>query len=153
MSKPPTTMSRLSLYYTERILEKSSQGNFQSLSGTDEEKISVDLKSCSQFLPYDISKFSNEPVEDFYCIDCSKQINGNKITADLNEIDECLLAGKCIVFGFKVYSSFDDVVVEQTGNVPIPDTKTEQLRGATAGLLYRRKPWKKSHRRKIKIYD
>jgi hypothetical protein len=89
------------------------------LSGIDEEKISVDLESCSQFLPYDISKLSNELVEDFYCTDCGKQINGNKITADLNEIYECLLAGKCLVFGFKVYSSFDDDVVAQTGNVLI----------------------------------
>jgi len=88
--------------------------------------------------PYDISKFAEKPSQN--CYDDLKYHKATKIERvkkDLKDIDQCLLDGNIISFGFIVYESFEKIGSD--GMCPMPDVKHENQLGGHAVLLHSKK--------------
>jgi C1A family cysteine protease len=124
-------LSRLFVYYNERVIEHSiNYDNGASLR--DGIKTIAAQGICTEKLwPYDISKFRNRPNEV-----CYKDALNHRATAyyridNLTQMRICLADGFPFVFGFSVFESFESPEVANTGIVPMP-AMTEQLLGGHA---------------------
>ena len=130
---PFADMSRLFIYYNERVIE----GSIKTDSGAqirDGIKTLAKQGCCTEKLwPYNIEKFAAKPSSACYKDGLTRTIQSY---ARLNTIDEmraCLAGGEPFVFGFSVYESFESSQVAKTGIVPMP-TKKEKLLGGHAVL-------------------
>lgn len=93
-----------------------------------------ELKHC---VPYDISKFAEKPSDAFFDdLQYHKSVKIERIKKTTKDIDQCLLDGCPVVFGFLVYSSFESAEVA-AGKciVPIPDPKKEEFLGGHAVVI------------------
>lgn len=130
---PFTDLSRLFVYYNERVIE----GSVDYDSGAylrDGIKSLAKQGVCSEVRwPYKIGKFTKRPTPG-----CYKEAKKHVISDyhRLNTVDEmraCLADGFPFVFGFSVYDSFESDTVTSTGvvNIPKPD---ESILGGHAVL-------------------
>lgn len=128
-------MSRLGLYWMERFKEHpedmSTDTGAQIKTGvniTHDEGVGLET-----LCPYDISKFAEKPSEAFFDdLQYHKSVKIERIKRETKDIDQCLLDGCPVIFGFLVYSSFETPEVARTGMVPIPDPSKEKLLGGHA---------------------
>lgn len=129
----PLDMSRLGLYYMER----DAEGNTDTDSGA-QIKTGVNIlhdkgAGLESLCPYDISKFAVKPSDAFYDdLQYHKAVKIERVKKDIKDIDQCLLDGCPVIFGFLVYSSFESQEVATTGYVPIPNPSKETLLGGHA---------------------
>lgn len=128
-----TPMSRLMHYYQERDLE----GTTDSDSGAqikDGMKIINEQGLClEQLYPYMPEKFTEKPPQNCYDdLKYHKAVKIEKVKRDLRDIDQCLLDGNLVTFGFLVYESMESEECMKTGIIPMPDTKKEKLLGGHA---------------------
>jgi len=125
-------VSRLFIYYNERKLE----GTVQEDSGAmlrDGIKTLVSDGYCHEYLcPYDIENFTDEPSIEAYKDAENYKISSYHSVNGLNEMLQCLAEGYPVVFGIKVFESFETDEVKETGNVPMPDEDYEELLGGHA---------------------
>ena len=125
-------VSRLFIYYNERKLE----GTVQEDSGAmlrDGIKTLVSDGYCHEYLcPYSIVNFTDEPSKEAYEDAENHKIISYHRVENLNEMLQCLAEGYPVVFGIKVFESFETDEVKETGNVPMPDEDYEQLLGGHA---------------------
>ena len=134
-NEPYVQMSRLGLYYMER--EKEHPNDMSTDTGA-QIKTGVNITHNSGvglevLWPYDISKFAEKPPDTFYDdLQYHKSVKIERIKRETKDIDQCLLDGCPVIFGFLVYSSFETPQVAQTGMVPIPDPSKEELLGGHA---------------------
>jgi C1A family cysteine protease len=122
--------SRLFIYYNERARE----GTIDCDSGAmirDGIKSVTKQGVCDEVSwPYDVTTFTNQPTAA-----CYQEALGNlatsyqRVTPILNQLKGCLAAGYPIVFGFRVYESFESAEVAQTGLVPMPASGEQALGG------------------------
>lgn len=137
-NEPYVQMSRLGLYYMERAKEHpddvSTDTGAQIKTGvniTHNEGVGLET-----LWPYDISKFAEKPPDNFYDdLQYHKSVKIERIKRDTKDIDQCLLDGCPVIFGFLVYTSFETPEVAKTGMVPIPDPSKEKLLGGHAVCL------------------
>jgi len=126
---PREDLSRLFLYYNERLLENSTRSD----SGASVRDVCKALNKygvCSESLdPYIISKFRNKPSNDAYNDGVNHKCTEYFRLNGMNDIKNCLYSGFPIIFGFSVYSSFDSDTVTQTGIVPMPSRRERMLGG------------------------
>ena len=134
----PTELSRLFLYYQERALH----GNENQDSGAEMRDICKVLKRdgiCEErFAPYDVGNFTSKPSAEAYGNAANYRIasyatfDGDRAD-DIRQIRQYLAAKKLpVLIGMDIYESFEKPSVAQTGDVPMPDTKSEKLVGAHA---------------------
>ena len=131
-------MSRLFVYYNERVIENTvSQDSGAELR--DGAKAIANQGVCIETeWPYIISQFTVQPTAQCYTdakaniIHSYYSLDGSSSAETLQNLKTCLAAGQCFVFGFQVYSSFESDEVTNTGVMPMPDTTTEQLLGGHA---------------------
>lgn len=133
--KKQTDVSRLYIYYYERLYE----GTVNYDSGA---YIRTGIKACYNYgaslerlWPYDVSKFRNKPSN-------IANLDGAKRKVTLYERilnhDGCLDSisnGYPVIVGFDVYSSFENPFVTRTGVMSYPNVATERLLGGHAVLL------------------
>jgi len=123
--------SRLFIYYNTRKIE----GTVNEDSGAflrDAMKVVSKLGVCTSedHWPYDISKFAQEPPEEAYRFAQDYQVlSYRRIIQNVNQLRGCLASGFPFVFGFSVYTSFEEQGVATTGIVPMPGEKDSQLGG------------------------
>ena len=81
--------------------------------------------------PYVISKFSVLPdySKTYKVANTTTVVNISVILQTDSAIKTALTAGKFVMFGFNVYSSFMSNAVAQTGIIPIPNTSSETQEG------------------------
>ena len=112
--------SRLFIYYNERLLI----GTVNEDSGAyirDGIKTLVKQGVCAETSwPYDISKFTKEPLQKCYEEALDHQIISYYRIGTLNQMKACLASGFPFVFGFSVYESFESEKVAKTGEVKMP---------------------------------
>ncbi len=134
---PYIELSRLFIYYNERVIEHTvaSDSGSQIRDGI---KTLAKQGVCSEKCwTYDISKFTVKPPTP-----CYKEAAIHKITSyqRLQTVDEmriCLADGFPFVFGFSVYESFESQEVAQTGVVQMPQPGEKQVGGhAVVGVGY-----------------
>lgn len=131
-------LSRLFLYYNERVM----MGTVESDSGA---YLRDGIKSLNKdgVCPEKQWKYSdkigpNAPFKQKPTTDCYESALEDRIEKymriDLNiqSIKECLAEGFPFVFGFAVYDSFLSASVTETGKMPMPNIRTERMRGGHA---------------------
>ena len=132
-------MSRLGLYWMER--NKEHPDDMTTDTGA-QIKTGVNIThdngvGLETLCPYDISKFAEKPSDAFFDdLQYHKSVKIERIKKTIKDIDQCLLDGCPVIFGFLVYSSFESADVA-TGKciVPIPDPKKEEFLGGHAVVL------------------
>ena len=128
-----TQMSRLFLYYNERVIENSvDQDNGAMLR--DGIKTLVKQGCCNEAKwPYLIKKFAAKPLAACYKDGLDHQIISYQRIDTLSQMRACLAQSFPFVFGFTVYESFGTQAVAKTGKAPMPK-KNERVLGGHAVL-------------------
>ena len=129
--KAVTLLSRLFIYYNERVIE----GTVSIDSGSE---IRDGIKTlnkqgvCTEKMwPYTISKFKTKPSTAAYKEALTDEITIYKALSTITDMKTALSQGLPFVFGFTVYSSFESTSVTKTGIVPMPK-KNESVLGGHA---------------------
>lgn len=124
--------SRLFLYHNSLVL----QNNLNDVGSTLGNAINALNNNglCNEKTwPYIISKFRNTPSQlAFDEGKISNKIDSSKVFQTLNDLKTCLASGSPFVCGIYVYSSFLNINVSRTGNIPLPNTRRESFLGGHA---------------------
>ena len=126
-------LSRLFLYYQERKLENTVNED-SGAEIRDGMKVLNQIGVCPESDdPYDIRNFKQAPSAKAVTNAAQYEITEYHRILDLNGLKAALAEGLPVVFGFKVYESFESATVAKTGQVPAPK-KGEQYLGGHAVL-------------------
>ncbi len=129
VGEPVTDLSRLFVYYNERVLE----GTVNEDSGAvirDGIKTLVKQGVCSEKRwPYVIAKFAKKPTAACYKEASKEQITSYHRILTLDQMRQCLAEGYPFVFGFTVYESFESEAVAKTGQAEMPKPDEQVLGG------------------------
>jgi len=134
---PFSPISRLFVYYNERVLE-DSVGSDAGASLRDGIKTLVKQGACSERRwPYVISRFAARPGRTCYLEAATHRATSYARLSTLADMKACLAAGFPFVFGFTVYESFESDAVAKSGIVPMPGPDEQVLGGhAVLGVGY-----------------
>jgi C1A family cysteine protease len=130
---PLVDVSRLFIYYNERVIEHTMTEDSGAMI-RDGIKTLVKQGVCSERCwPYVIARFARKPSAR-----CYKEARDHQVTAyarieSLDDMRACLADGFPFVFGFSVYESFESATVARTGVAPMP-RRSEKLLGGHAVL-------------------
>ena len=118
--KPFHDMSRLFVYYNERVIE-NSVGQDAGAMIRDGIKTLNKQGVCTEAIwPYIIPQFTKKPNVKCYAEALNYQIIEYARLSTMADMLSCLAAGFPFVFGFTVYESFESSTVAKTGVVPMP---------------------------------
>jgi C1A family cysteine protease len=126
------TISRLFLYAICRSLDDTPLNQDNGTTIRTACASLLNYGSCQESLyPYIISNYVNlPPLNTFYNSKRFKKFTYTFINPDVTSLKNCLKTYNVpIIFGFIVYSSFMSNSVSNSGNVPIPNKKTERIEG------------------------
>jgi C1A family cysteine protease len=129
IAKKPTDLSRLFIYYNERVLE-----------GTVDQDKGAQLRDGIKVLhkqgvcpekdwPYKEQNIFLRPDQNCYQEALIHRISSYERLNTLEEMKDCLASGFPFVFGFQVFSSFESEEVAHTGVVNLPSKSEEFLGG------------------------
>lgn len=122
-------MSRLFLYYNERLIIKTVQFDSGAML-RDGIKALAKAGCCSEReWGYDITKFTVRPPLKCYIEALHYKITSYFALQNHNELLTCLADGYPFVFGISVYESFESQEVAKTGIVPMPSLDERNLGG------------------------
>jgi C1A family cysteine protease len=131
--KPYADMSRLFVYYNERVIERTVNQDSGAMI-RDGIKTLAKQGTCTEKLwPYDIKQFTGKPTSACYKEALDYEITSYQRIDTVDEMRSCLADGFPFVFGFTVYESFESQDVANTGVVNIPGP-SEQVKGGHAVL-------------------
>jgi C1A family cysteine protease len=128
--KTDVKLSRLQLYYDERVLE----GSVNDDAGAE---IRDGIKSAGKIgvghetlWPYRIGKFKQKPPAKVYADAVHfEALTYERVQVATSHVQAALAAGHPVVIGVSLYESFESLSVEKTGVVPMPDLVCEQMVG------------------------
>jgi C1A family cysteine protease len=125
--------SRLFLYYNERVLDKDineDAGSTLTQGINALEKYGV----CSEKLwPYNINNFAVKPPTNAYTEGAKHEVlTAARVQQTMTSMKGCLNSGFPFVVGIEIYESFESPIANNTGYVPMPNPKSEQLLGGHA---------------------
>jgi len=135
--KPYADMSRLFIYYNERVIEHSVNQD-SGAQIRDGIKTLNKQGACTEKLwPYDIKQFTQKPTPACYKEALNYEITSYQRIDTVDEMRSCLADGFPFVFGFTVYESFESQDVAKTGVVPMPGPNEQVMGGhAVVGVGY-----------------
>lgn len=125
-------LSRLFLYYNERLMEGTTQIDAGAVI-RDGIKSIAKLGCCKEEIwPYQIAKFRDRPADEAYVEAQNHQaILYASVEESVLGIQIALSDGYPVIFGFTVYDSFESEEVARTGIMPMPG-KEEKVVGGHA---------------------
>ena len=133
---PSFSPSRLFLYYNERLKE-GTESIDSGASIRDGIKSINKQGICSEAeWPYQVNYFTTCPYKKCYtdakfhkCLKYKRMDNSN-----IKDLKHCLSVGKPFVFGFSVYSSFENPMIwnPKVDSMPMPNPNKEKLLGGHA---------------------
>jgi phi LC3 family holin len=126
--KPGTKLSRLFMYYKERILE----GTVNKDSGAsirDECKVAANGVCLESLMPYDIERFNVVPSDNAESDALTHKIRQYQSLKSLTQIKQALTLGKPVTIGMDVYGSFESSIVAKTGKMIMPKRNEQNLGG------------------------
>jgi len=124
-----TDVSRLFIYYNERVLEGTVDYD-SGASLRDGIKTLRKQGACwEKTWPYIIERFTRKPLEKCYKEAKKHRIESYHRINSLPEMLTCLAEGYPFVFGFTVYESFQSQKVARTGVANMPKKKEKVLGG------------------------
>jgi C1A family cysteine protease len=126
---PYTPLSRLFLYYNERVIENTVRSD-AGADIRDGVKAFNKIGCCPESVwPYVIKKFAIKPTAPCYNGAVAHGLIKYAAINGLAGMKSCLAAGFPFVFGFTVYDSFESDAVASTGVVPMPSPSESCLGG------------------------
>jgi C1A family cysteine protease len=114
------TLSRLFVYYNERVIENTITSDSGAQLRDGIKTLAKQGVCLEKMWPYVISHFENKPTKACYTNAAQHIILSYQRIQTLNDMKTCLAAGYPFVFGFTVYESFESAEVAKTGVVPMP---------------------------------
>lgn len=127
--RPATDLSRLFVYYNERVIE----GTVAQDSGAmirDGIKTLARQGVCAESMwPYVIRRFAVRPSTGCYRSAMTHRIVAYQRLGTLADMRICLAAGFPFVFGFTVYESFESAAVARSGRVDLPGSAETAVGG------------------------
>lgn len=127
--KHPCDLSRLFVYYQERVIE----GTVRQDAGA---MIRTGIKTCvdigvplERYWPYNIDAFRRRPGKRAYNDAAKNRVTSYERVLGLNSLKNALAGNQPVVFGFSVYESFETPAVDETGKVPMPQAHERLLGG------------------------
>jgi C1A family cysteine protease len=127
--KVPTDMSRLFVYYNERVIEGSVNYDSGAEIRNGIKTLAKQGVCTERIWPYVINKFAKRPSATAYSEATRHVILDYYRMYTLQEMLACLASGYPFVFGFTVYSSFERPSVAKTGIVNMPTINESVLGG------------------------
>jgi len=120
------TPSRLFIYYNEREAEGTINEDSGAMLRTGLKTVNGLGVCLESMCPYKIAKFKNKPTGTAYKNGLlHKAVRYERLNQDLDTLKGCLASGEPFVFGFIVYSSFDNTGVNGIMPMPQPGEKEE----------------------------
>jgi C1A family cysteine protease len=133
----PLDLSRLFIYYNERVLENTVASDSGAML-RDGIKSLKNLGVCAEKKwPYLIGKFAVKPSAACYREGLQHRITTYQRIATVDQMRACLAEGFPFVFGFTVYESFESQAVAASGVANLPQPGERVLGGhAVLGVGY-----------------
>ncbi len=126
---PFQDLSRLFIYYNERVIEHSVQAD-DGAAIRDGIKSLVKQGVCTEeSWPYVQNKWNVKPPRACYKEASEHQVTAYQRIQTLDEMRACLAEGFPFVFGFSVYESFESPAIEKTGILDLPKPGERQVGG------------------------
>jgi C1A family cysteine protease len=126
---PVAEMSRLFVYYNERVMEGSVHADDGAMLRTGIKTLVREGTCVESKWPYIISRFAKKPAAACYKDGLQHQITDYQRLDTIDQMRACLAAGFPFVFGFAVYESFETQAVAKTGRAPMPKASERMLGG------------------------
>lgn len=131
--KADAPLSRLQLYYDERVIEKSISED-AGAELRDGIKVARDVGVMLESdWPYDPSRFKVKPP------DLARtrswlfgSLKYERVPVNVRAVKQALAGGFPVVIGISLFESFESEAVEKTGIVPMPNIETENMAGGHA---------------------
>jgi C1A family cysteine protease len=135
--KPVTDLSRLFVYYNERVLEGTVNEDAGAMI-RDGVKTLVHAGVCTEKRwPYNIARFTQKPTAACYKEASKHQVLSYHRILSVKEMRSCLAEGFPFVFGFTVYENFETEAMSRTGKLDMPEASAKALGGhAVLGVGY-----------------
>ena len=127
--KPLVDLSRLFIYYNERVLEHTVKTDSGAMLRDGIKTLAKRGVCREKNWPYVVSKFAVKPTAKCYKEALTHTITSYHRILTLDEMLECLAEGYPFVFGFTVYESFESSAVAQSGVVQMPQPGERVLGG------------------------
>jgi C1A family cysteine protease len=135
-----TDVSRLFIYYNERILTHSEDYDSGARIRDGIKTLKKRGVCAESFWPYVVSQFAKKPPQKCYDDAKDHRISSYYRIRTLNEMLACLTDGYPFVFGFTVYESFSSEKVAKTGVANMPKKDERAVGGhAVMGVGYDQK--------------
>jgi C1A family cysteine protease len=128
--KPDFPPSRLFVYYNERVMENtvSSDAGAQIRDGI--KSVAKQGDCPEKDWPYVVAKFADKPAATCFKNAIKyKAVSYQRVPQILNQMKGCLASGYPFVFGFSVYTEFENDTVAKTGVLNMPRSKEKLLGG------------------------
>jgi C1A family cysteine protease len=122
-------MSRLFIYYNERVIEHSVDSDSGAMIRDGIKSLKKQGVCSEKSWPYVISKFTVKPNVACYKEALNHQITSYHRITTLDDMRQCLAEGFPFVFGFTVYESFESQTVAKNGIVNMPKSNEKVLGG------------------------
>ena len=128
-------LSRLFIYYNERVIENSVNTDSGAELRDGATSIAKQGVCIEKEWPYNINKFTIKPTAKCYTdalpniIHSYYSLDSTNSTTLLNNLKSCLAAGQCFVFGFEVYDYFESDQMANTGVLQLPQPSESDLGG------------------------
>jgi C1A family cysteine protease len=126
---PFKDMSRLFIYYNERVLEDSIESDSGAMIRDGIKTLRRQGVCTEKKWPYIIKKFAVKPVPACYKEALNYQITSYHRILTIDEMRICLAEGFPFVFGFTVYESFESQEITKTGIVQMPKPNERSIGG------------------------
>jgi C1A family cysteine protease len=134
-NKKPTDVSRLFIYYYERLLIGTVNYDSGAYIRDGIKATNKYGASLERYWPYTISKFKQEPIREAKNDALRRKVTRYEKILNFDGCIDALSNGYPVIIGFNVYSSFMSTNVARTGNMPFPNIRREPLLGGHAVLL------------------
>jgi C1A family cysteine protease len=122
-------VSRLFIYYNERIIEKTVDQDAGARL-RDGVKVLNKLGACREAIwKYQSTLLYKKPTKSAYDEAAKHKVTEYLKITTMSQLKQCLADGYPVVFGFTVYESFESSEVAQTGIMPLPEPDEHLLGG------------------------
>lgn len=126
---PALDLSRLFVYYNERVIEHSVAADSGAMLRDGIKSLAKQGVCAESLWPYNIAQFAKKPTPACYTQGLQHTISSYQRLSTTDDMRSCLAGGVTFVFGFTVYESFESATVAKTGNVPMPRASERTLGG------------------------
>jgi C1A family cysteine protease len=127
--KTKSELSRLFVYYNERMVEGTINEDAGAIIRDGIKSLVTYGSPSEKSWPYNIAKFTKKPTATAYKRALPNRIVSYQRLTTIDDIKHCLADGSPVVFGFKVFESFESAEVARTGIVPMPTAGERNLGG------------------------